>query len=153
MNTIDSKNSIYGEYLGSLEYVIDSLKKRLELYDKAVLEKTGEKSFEHLRARIKSDESMREKLDRRGLPQTSLAAMKSLTDSIGLRIVCSFRDDIYKMVDFIKTMPDVTIIKEKDYIKHAKPNGYRSYHLILEVEAPMPDVTGALPGKFFVEVL
>lgn len=80
------------------------------------------------------------------------SALKRVKDSIGLRIVRGFVDDIYKTVDFLRQMPDVTIVTEKDYIQEAKPNGYRSYHLILEIETSFPDCLGNENGKYFVEI-
>jgi ppGpp synthetase/RelA/SpoT-type nucleotidyltranferase len=53
-------------------------------------------------------------------------------DSIGIRIVCSFIDDIYANIERIRAFTDCTVVEEKDYIKHAKPNGYRSYHMIVQ---------------------
>ena len=145
-------NTIYGEYHDTLHIVMEEIKKRLEDTDARYFEKFGEHIYEHISARVKSDTSMREKLERKELPVNAHAAMRELTDSIGLRIVCSFIDDIYEIVEQIKTYDDVEVHTEKDYIKHAKPNGYRSYHMILEVTAPYKDVTGNNPGKFFVEV-
>lgn len=95
---------------------------------------------------------MRDKYRRKNLPETSQSALKEIRDSIGLRIVCGFVDDIYKTIDVIKTIPGVSIYNEKDYILNAKPNGYRSYHLILEVETEFPDVLGSEKGTYFVEV-
>ena len=60
---------------------------------------------------------------------------------LGFECLC-FVDDIYKTIDVIKAIPGVSIYNEKDYILNAKPNGYRSYHLILEVETEFPDVLG-----------
>ena len=58
----------------------------------------------------------------------------------------------YKTIDVIKAIPGVSIYNEKDYILNAKPNGYRSYHLILEIETEFPDVLGNEKGTYFVEV-
>ena len=52
----------------------------------------------------------------------------------------------------MKSQPDIRVVEEKDYIRNVKPNGYRSYHLILELQAPYEDVTGANPGRFYAEV-
>ena len=59
---------------------------------------------------------------------------------------------IYKNIDYLKSLPNLKIIKEKDYIKNVKPNGYRSYHLIVEITAPYEDILGNNPGKFFAEI-
>jgi ppGpp synthetase/RelA/SpoT-type nucleotidyltranferase len=148
MNT----NSIYGEYAEYLEMVLQDLEKRFKNFDDYVLGETGEHGFEHIITRIKSDESMREKCQRKGLPETPHSALSELTDAIGMRIVTSFVDDIYLMIKYIKSFDNCKVIEEIDYIKHAKPNGYRSYHLILAVKTDYPDVNGNTPGTYYVEI-
>ena len=69
-----------------------------------------------------------------------------------MRIVTSFIDDIYLMIKYIKSFDNCEVIEEIDYIKHAKPNGYRSYHLILAVKTDFPDVNGNTPGTYYVEI-
>ena len=146
------QESIYGQYADTLEKVMEQITGWIGHYTEVEKEKTGDKIIEHLAARIKSEESMREKCDRRGLPQTPHSALKELTDSIGLRIVCDFIDDIYKNVEYIKSFEGCRVVEEKDYIHHAKPNGYRSYHMILEVVVPYEDVDGNVPGRYYVEI-
>ena len=90
---------------------------------------------EHCLCRIKSEESMREKCRRNNLPETAESALEVLTDAIGLRIVCAFVDDVYTIRDYLKASDEYEVIKEKDYIRRAKPNGYRSYHMILRTKA------------------
>ena len=151
MNSI-STNSIYGKYAEYLELVLNDLTKRFKNFDEYVLSETGEHGFEHIISRIKSDESMREKIRKRDLPETPYSALKELRDAIGMRIVTSFVDDIYLMIKYIKSFDNCEVIEEKDYIKHAKDNGYRSYHMILAVKTDYPDVTGEIPGTYYVEI-
>ena len=146
------QSAIYGEFRPVLEQIKDTLVKRITDYTADEYEKTGIKIYEHLIARVKSEESALEKCERKGLPQTPHSAMKVLTDSIGIRIVCSFIDDIYANIGKIRAFPDCRIIEEKDYIRHAKPNGYRSYHMILEYTAPFADADGNDPGTFYIEI-
>ena len=75
-----------------------------------------------------------------------------MQDAIGLRVICAFRGDIFGILEHIRKLPMVRVIKEKDYIRHAKENGYRSYHLILGVKTEFEDVAGNCPGEYFVEV-
>lgn len=146
------EESIYGTYKESMEKIMQTLVEELEKKNNLIFQETGEKGYEHITARLKSDQSMRKKLLARKLPINTYHALRSLRDSIGLRIICSFRDDVYKMVDELKQMPEVEVIEEKDYIKKAKENGYRSYHMILEMTVPYEDVDGNLPGKYYVEI-
>ncbi len=112
----------------------------------------GDKLYEHLNLRIKSEDSMRDKLRRHGLEPTARNALRAVRDSIGLRVVCLFIDDVYQIAALLKSLPDCTGVEEKDYIKNAKPNGYRSYHMILDVTCGEPDVDGCTPGHYFAEI-
>ena len=147
-----SEESIYGAYKDNLQLILNNIVGRINEYTDEEYQKTGIKLHEHLIARVKSEESMREKCDRRGLPQTPYSALHELTDSIGIRIICSFIDDVYQNVNLIKSFPNLEVVLEKDYIKHAKPNGYRSYHMIIKVSAPFEDVLGNTPGEYFIEL-
>ena len=145
-------NNIYGEFYPYMEQVMIRMREELEAYDRNYFEKTGEHVYEHMNMRIKSDESMREKLRSKGFPETPYSALRKIQDGIGLRIVTAFRDDISFIIDKIRLMKNVEIIEEKDYIRHAKSNGYRSYHMILLVTSDYPDVDGNDAGKYYVEL-
>ena len=95
---------------------------------------------------------MREKCDRKGLPQTPFSALHDIHDAIGCRIVCSFVDDVYALAKHIEAQPEFTVLETKDYVRRPKPNGYRSYHMIVSVETPFPDVTRSTPGHYPVEI-
>jgi ppGpp synthetase/RelA/SpoT-type nucleotidyltranferase len=123
--------SIYGEYKTTLEHIKNEIVEKLLAYQDSMTSEDGEKGFEHISARVKSEESMREKCIRTELPETPESALFVLKDAIGIRVVCSFLDDIYGVVEYIRSLVNCEIIEEKDYIKHAKQNGYRSYHMIL----------------------
>ena len=144
--------SIYGKYEPTLEYVKNKIEQSLLDYQQEVYEKCQDKGFEHLAIRIKSDESMRDKCRRKNVPETTESALSILKDAIGIRIVCSFIDDVFSVINYIKSIPDTEVIKEKDFIRHAKPNGYRSYHMILAVKVPFEDVLGNNPGTYYVEM-
>ncbi len=144
--------SIYGKYKASLQSVMEDLAKAMESYCEEEQQNGGDMLYEHLRYRLKSESSMEDKLKKRGLPLTAESAFYKVRDAIGFRMVCRFVDDIYENVARIRAIPGVIIVKEKDYIKNVKPNGYRSYHLILDVTAPYEDPEGRNPGHFFVEI-
>ena len=147
-----SENTIYGESYDKLKAVMDRLTESITEAAERIKEKTGMEPIEHLKYRIKSDESMREKCIRKGIPETPYSALYVNTDAIGMRIITSFVDDIYQMMDYIRSFDNSTIIEEKNYIKHAKPNGYRSYHLILGIKTDYPDVNGNEKGIYYVEI-
>lgn len=146
------QENIYGDYQPVLEKILsETLDKLAEIKDD-YQRKTGDRLYEHLIGRVKTPASMVEKCQRKQLPEDVRSALKENKDSIGVRIVCNFIDDIYTWIDIIEDLNNVEIIKQKDYITHAKPNGYRSYHLILEVTYPIADIDGNNPGQYFIEV-
>ncbi len=83
--------------------------------------------------RLKSMESIDEKLRRKNLPITLAAIENQLSDVAGIRVICGFLDDIYLLADCLLEQDDIRLIARKDYIKNPKPNGYRSLHLIIEI--------------------
>ena len=88
--------------------------------------------IEHMKSRIKTPESILEKLQRKGLPVSAEGA-EELTDIAGIRVVCSFLSDVYEIADSITSQKDLTLIRKSDYIKNPKPHGYRSLHLIVSI--------------------
>ena len=127
--------SIYGAHLPEIERVMADMQRRVETLRERMAAETGMDPIEHCLARIKSEESMREKCRRQNLPETAESALEQLHDAIGLRVVCAFLSDVYTIRDYLAAMPDVTVITEKDYIRRAKPNGYRSYHMVLRTQS------------------
>ena len=89
--------------------------------------------IETIKTRLKRPESILAKLQRRGHPLTIESIEKNLFDIAGVRVICSFPEDIYRVADCLLRQDDIRLIERKDYIKHPKDNGYRSLHLIIEV--------------------
>lgn len=89
--------------------------------------------IDSIQTRLKSLESIVSKLERRNLPVTLSSIETYLYDVAGIRVICSFVDDIYKLVDCLKKQDDIHILEIKDYIAHPKENGYRSLHMIIEI--------------------
>lgn len=89
--------------------------------------------IESIKTRIKSPESIREKLVRRQLPMNFNSIESGIYDVAGIRVICSFIDDIYMLADCLLSQDDITLVERKDYIKNPKENGYRSLHLVVEV--------------------
>lgn len=102
-------------------------------------------AIEHIRSRIKGPESIALKLHKKGVELTAENAKQYLNDIAGIRIITPFAKDIYFLVDLIRVMPDIRIIKEKDFVSHPKPSGYRSYHLIVEVPVFYSNQTEYVP--------
>ncbi len=92
-----------------------------------------------IKSRLKSPESILEKLERKGYPKTFSSVEKNLSDIAGVRVICPFKDDIYMLADCFLQQDDVKLIEAKDYIKNPKRNGYRSLHLIIETPIFLQD--------------
>ena len=122
---------IYGGHRPEMELVLDKLVQRVDDLRQSMALQSAFDPVDHILHRVKSEESMREKCRRKGLPETPEAALTKVYDALGLRIVCPFLSDVYALRDHIAASPDFVVVEERDYILHAKPNGYRSYHMIL----------------------
>lgn len=130
----DTPLSIYGTSGPLLEETMQMVLEEITKIRNEMAGELGMDPVEHLLGRIKSEESMREKCRRKGLPETPESALEKIHDAIGLRVVCAFLDDIYTIRDRLLALPRIRLVEEKDYIRHVKPNGYRSFHMIIIVD-------------------
>lgn len=121
----------YGAYFEKMKYTEKALLDMVSRYSAAKREKEGIKPIVYCCSRIKTPESMLKKLAARGYEQTLDAAVNDVYDGVGIRVVCAFAEDVYRFVNWIKKQPSVQITEEKDYCEYPKPNGYRSYHILL----------------------
>ena len=95
--------------------------------------------IESIKTRVKSVDSLLRKMRRKNIPLTLDAIEENIKDVAGVRVICSFPDDIYELADAFLAQDDITLIEKKDYIKEPKPSGYRSLHLIVEVPIFLKD--------------
>ncbi len=130
----DSAVSIYGTSKPLLEETMQMVLREITKIRNEMTEELGMDPIEHLLGRIKSEESMREKCRRKGIPETPESALEKIHDAIGLRVVCAFLDDVYTIRDRLLALPRIRLVEERDYIRHVKPNGYRSFHMIIIVD-------------------
>ena len=93
----------------------------------------NKKKIAYCSSRIKSPESMKQKLLKKGEEPNAENAVSKVNDAVGIRVITSFVDDIYKVSDWITLQNDIEVVNIKDYIAYPKPNGYRSYHIILGI--------------------
>ena len=90
-------------------------------------------------SRIKTPESMLDKLRLRGLPETPEAALFTLTDAVGVRIVCETEEAVYAIAEAVREYQRFLVIEEEDYISTPKESGYRSYHMLLQMKQEIED--------------
>ena len=95
--------------------------------------------IESIKTRVKSMESLLKKIRRKNIPLTIDAIEENIQDIAGVRVICSFPSDIYKLADSFLKQDDITLIERKDYIQHPKESGYRSLHLIVQVPIFLQD--------------
>ena len=112
---------------------IRAVKTKLEVLNDELSVKNQRNPIEMIKSRVKKPASIVEKLRRRGFEVSVESMKKNLDDVAGIRIICSFLDDIYAVADMLVRQDDIRVIAVKDYIKNPKPNGYRSYHMIVEI--------------------
>ncbi len=95
--------------------------------------------IEHIKARIKTPESIVKKLKRHGYESTIENMVKYINDIAGIRIICSFTSDIYRIAETIKQQKDINVLAVKDYMAYPKASGYKSYHMIVTVPVYLSD--------------
>lgn len=146
-NTKKNKD-FYQDSIVLLEGAISNITTKLDMIRKYKVVKGDRDPIEYVVTRIKSEESMKEKLKRKKLDVTLNNALTKIYDAAGVRIICSYIDDVYLVAEMLKKYKDLKVVKEKDYIKHPKSNGYRSYHIVFEL--PL-DLAGEIK-PIFVEI-
>ena len=132
-STTTTPSDFYGGSRILLEGIIDEFLSCIGMIRRYQKSQTGWDPISSSTSRVKSPESMREKLIRDGLEPTLQSALAHEHDAAGVRLICPMLDDVYRTAELIRAIPDVTILREKDFIAHPKPNGYRSYHMILKM--------------------
>lgn len=128
-----AEREFYGENLILLEGAISEFLSCMDMIRRYEVQLGNRDPVASSQTRIKSAESMRQKLQRLAFPVTAESAMKNVFDAAGVRLVCPFIQDIDRTAELISAIPGVQIQTEKDYIRSPKPNGYRSYHMILSM--------------------
>lgn len=135
-----SEEQFYKDWLELLRQAVQIATARIAVLQDGIMERQGRCPVEHCKWRIKSAASMQEKLRRNHLPPTLEMARTRVYDGAGVRVVCPFINDVYLLVQELRQQPDFEVFKEKDYILHPKENGYRSYHLIIQVNLQQQQV-------------
>lgn len=135
-------------FLMPYKFAIDEVMTKLNILQEEFTQ-TGEYNpIEHVSSRLKDPDSIIDKMQRRGVPLETDQVRSTITDIAGVRVVCSFMSDVYRVFELLTAHSDITVYQVKDYIKNPKLNGYRSLHLLLEV----PVYLSSGPVQTIVEV-
>ena len=133
MNNILINEREVSELMLKYNFALQLLETQFNILIKEFEFKNKYNPVEHVKSRIKSEKSIIDKLNKKGYEVTTKNMISHVHDIIGIRIVCSFLEDVYDIVDIIKSSKQFKIKEEKDYIKNPKSTGYMSYHLIVLV--------------------
>ena len=123
----------YKKFITFYECAILEVETKFKVLDKEYSNIFERNPIENIKTRVKSDRSIIEKLKRKNLDITLENIENNLNDIAGVRVVCSFVDDVYQLAETFAKQDDIKVLKVKDYIKHPKENGYRSLHMIVEI--------------------
>lgn len=132
---------------------IRAVQTKLEILDEDFELLHEHNPIHHMETRVKSIESILEKLTRKGYPLKGESITEGLTDIAGIRVICHYVEDIYTIADLLKRQADIQVVKETDYIKHPKPNGYRSYHLVVKVPVFFVDGVVEMPVEVQIRTM
>lgn len=132
-NVFNSESEQFEEMMMIYSCVIKEIKTKLQVLNDELSIMDKRNPIEFIKTRIKQPDSIATKLKKKGLELTVQNVWDNLNDVAGIRVICSFIDDIYRVADMLTAQDDVKLLKTKDYIKNPKMNGYRSLHLIVEI--------------------
>jgi len=130
---IDVRANAFETLMMEYQCAMFEVKTKLDVLNAELSHKESRNPIEAIKTRLKQPKSIIEKLQRNNWDVSIASIEEHLSDVAGIRVICSFEDDIYKLVDCLLNQDDITLIKKKDYIAHPKESGYRSLHLIVEV--------------------
>lgn len=115
------------------QFALDEMTTKLKILNEECQHHDEGTPIEHIKSRVKSLESIAKKLERKKQPFTAEAAKAHIHDLAGVRVICSFTSDIENIFMMLSQQNDINVIKIKDYVTNPKANGYRSFHMIVEI--------------------
>lgn len=134
-NEVDSWTEVNFTYTAALKQV----QTKMEILNDEFQHVHRYNPIEHIKARIKTPESIVKKLKRHGYESTIGNMIQYVNDIAGIRVICSFTSDIYRIADMIREQKDIHILSVKDYITYPKASGYKSYHMLVSVPVYLSD--------------
>ncbi len=164
LETVVLQNIDFAENIGAFREVAKQFEELMMMYNSAIREvrtklevlndefqvKRSHNPIAYIKYRVKKPASIIEKLQRRGYPVTLQSVEENLHDVAGIRVICSYVQDIYMVADMLTSQNDITVLQIKDYIANPKPNGYRSLHLVVQIPVFFSD--GCKPLKVEVQI-
>lgn len=142
---------LWRELLAPYELAVDELLVKFNHIIKEYRQEASYSPIELVTGRVKRISSIIEKAEKKDIPIDNV--LNVIEDVAGIRIICQFVEDIYKVVDIIKGRKDMTVIREKDYIEQMKPSGYRSYHVIISYSVETKKGNVQIPVEIQIRTL
>lgn len=135
------------------KFALDEINTRIDILKQEFHYSYEYNPIEHVKSRLKTPESIIEKVYRRGYELSLPSIRENVQDIAGIRITCSFTSDIYKISDMLQSQKDIKLLEMKDYIKNPKPNGYKSLHLILEIPVYTSNQMESVPVELQIRTI
>ena len=132
---------------------IKEIKTKLEILDEEFQARYDHNPIHHMEYRLKSPQSVAEKMQKKGLEITAENIRKNLTDIAGVRVICNYLHDINRIANLLLRQDDITLVRKNDYISEPKKNGYRSLHLIVLVPIFLADRTESVPVEIQIRTI
>ena len=143
----------FREFSHLYESAIREIMTKLEILDAEFNIKYSHNPIHHMESRQKSIPSMMGKLQKKGLPLSLESAAENLYDIAGIRVICYYIDDIYRIANLLTAQSDVTLVRTRNYIAHPKENGYRSLHLVVKVPIFLATKTELVPVEIQIRTI
>lgn len=132
---------------------IKEVQTKLEILDEEFQTRYDYNPIHHIESRLKSPKSILHKVRAKGLPMTYESIRENITDVAGVRVICNYIDDIYRIADLLTGQDDVQLVRTRDYIKHPKPSGYRSLHLIVKIPIFLAESTESVAVEIQIRTI
>ena len=143
----------YREMMQLYSAAVREVRTKVEILDEEFRTRYAHNPIHHIDSRLKSPQSMMKKLARKGLPQTLEAADANLNDIAGVRIICNYLEDIYRIADLLQRQRDVEFVHRRDYIENPKESGYRSLHLVIRIPVFLSSHTELVPVEVQIRTI
>ena len=149
LKELEKLNTIMIKYISALKV----LETQLEIISDDFKYIKEYNPIEHIKTRLKTADSIIEKLERKNIDFTIDNVENELFDIVGARIICSFESDVYDLINIIKKSSIIRVVGEKDYISNPKMSGYRSYHLLVEIPVELINEKNTVKGEIQIRTM
>ena len=147
------KNLTWRDILIIYDFAIQEVNTKINILNSEFKNLHDYNPIEHIKTRVKKPKSIIQKLINKGIEPTVENAIKNINDIAGVRIICSFTDDIYRIFEILANQNDINVVQIKDYIKHPKKNGYRSLHVLITIPVFLSTGTKNVPVEIQIRTI